>query len=321
MKAAKLAQAEPHVLQLIAWWFEASKNPQPTIVAGITFPNKVGLAAGFDKNGEILPFLQALGFGFVEIGTVLPYPQKGNERPRLFRIPGEEVLINRMGFNGEGAVVVARNLERYCRTMTIPVGINFGKMKGTPNEDAVGDYINVWKRLRIYGAYGVANISSPNTPGLRELQGSKYIERFVRELVEAEHDFAGQAGEWQKPMFIKLAPDLSYSELAETIGACESAGASGFIIGNTTLDRPLKEPHSPFAKEAGGLSGNPLFHITWNKFRCTRLHTTLPIIFVGGLDSAERVKAVFDEGADLVQLYTGLIYKGPRLISTARSVA
>ena len=311
VQVAKLAQAEPHILRLIAWWFKASQNPRPATVAGITFPNRVGLAAGFDKHGEILPFLQALGFGFVGIGTVLPRYQKGNDRPRLFRIPEEQALINRMGFNSRGAEAVAQNLSAHCSRIRIPIGISLGKMRETPNEDAVQDYIDTWARLRTYSAYGVGNISSPNTPGLRELQSVRYIERFARELVGAERDFANQAGEKQKPLFFKLSPDLSYHELTETIGACESAGVSGFIVGNTTTTRPHANPNSPTPKEVGGMSGRPLYYITWHMFRLARQLTKLPIMFVGGLDSEERVEEAFDRGADLIQFLSALIYKGP----------
>ncbi|HUD02447.1 MAG TPA: quinone-dependent dihydroorotate dehydrogenase [Candidatus Paceibacterota bacterium] len=321
IQAAKIIQTQPFLLKLVAWWFEANKNPRPATVAGITFPNRMGLAAGFDKEAEIVLLLQALGFGFVEVGTVLPAVQQGNERPRLFRIPQEQAIINRMGFNSRGVHHVLSNLQQQQRRLTIPVGVSLGKMKQTLNENAVQDYIFVWTCLRRYAAYAAANISSPNTPGLRELQGSKYIERFVRELVEAERGFASQSGEQQKPMLIKLAPDLTESELRETIGACEGAGASGFIIGNTTLSRPLKEPHSPVAKEAGGLSGNPLYPLTLAKFKVARKVTKLPIIFVGGLNSKKRFEEVFKEGADLVQIYTGLIYQGPALVSAARSAA
>ncbi|MGC9602667.1 MAG: quinone-dependent dihydroorotate dehydrogenase [Minisyncoccia bacterium] len=319
--AAKLAQGEPRVLRFIAWWFQAHHNPRPATVAGIIFPNRIGLAAGFDKEAEILPFLQALGFGFIEVGTVLPWAQKGNERPRLFRIPSEQAIINRMGFNSKGADAVAHNLEQHYRGITIPMGISLGKMRETLNEDAARDYIHVWECLRTYGVYGVANVSSPNTPGLRELQGTRYIEHFVQEIVGVERGFAKQAGEQQKPMFIKLAPDLTEGEIEDTMGACESAGASGFIIGNTTLCRPLKDSYSPIAKEAGGLSGNPLYPLTLAKFRQARKRTKLPLMFVGGIDSVKRTKEVFDEGADLVQIFTALVYQGPAFISVARKVA
>lgn len=320
IRAAKAIQAHDNVLRLVESWYRAGQDCHCATVAGIIFPNKIGLAAGFDKNAEMLPLIQAFGFGFAEIGTVLPEFQEGNPRPRLFRIPQEETIINRLGFNSKGAVEVAQNLEAVRKKIHIPIGGSVGKMKGTSNEEAVRDYIQAWCCIRPYCAYAAVNISSPNTPGLRDLQGGRYIGALVHALVAAERIKAEACREKPKPILIKIAPDLTDAELEETTGACESAGASGFIVGNTSLTRPLRKPDAKVAKEAGGLSGKPIYYLNRGKFRLARRLTRLPIIQVGGLDTPDKVRQALDDGADLVQLYTGLIYKGPWLVSRARKV-
>jgi dihydroorotate dehydrogenase len=321
IRAAKKIQGNEGLLRLIALWYGANRNPEPVTVAGIPFPNRAGLAAGFDKQGEMLPLIQALGFGFAEIGTVLPHPQKGSERQRLFRIPKEEALVNRMGFNSDGKHNVACNLRAHQPHISIPIGISVGRRKETPNEEAVEDYIKAWEWLRPHAAYGVGNISSPNTAGLRDLQGGKYLFNFVDMLVSAEAKMAAKANEEPKPIAIKLAPDLSDYEIDESVDACERGGASMLIVGNTTLKRPLKTPSVAAAQEAGGMSGRQIYYRSRSVFLHARKRTSLPIIYVGGLDRYERVKQVREDGADLVQLYTGLIYKGPSLISKARRAA
>lgn len=318
---AKNIQQSEALLQLIGLWYGANRNPEPAVVAGIPFPNRVGLAAGFDKQAEILPLIEALGFGFAEVGTVLPRVQHGSQRPRVFRIPGEQALINRMGFNSHGSYIVNANLRKASEFVSIPVGLSVGKMKETPNEDAVQDYIDVWGWLRAYAAYGVGNISSPNTPDLRDLQGGKYLLNFVEKLVRAEAGFAAATKKDPKPIAIKLAPDLSDYEVDESIDACEVGGARMLIVANTTLTRPLKNPSAAAAKEAGGMSGRQIYPRSRSVFLRARKRTNLPIIYVGGLDSYDKVKQVREDGADLVQLNTGLIYKGPSLVSKARRAA
>ena len=320
VRAIKTMQKVPAVIHFIAAWYGANHNPRPATVCGIPFPNRVGLEAGFDKQAEMLPFLQALGFGFVEEGTVLPLPQSGQGRPRLFRLPEQNALINRFGFNSDGARMVRRRLSAVRQQIRIPIGISLGKMKDTPLEEAAEDSIKVLQLLRNYGEYHVVNISSPNTPGLRELQGKRYLERLVEEIVGAEQAEASANGENPKPVFVKFAPDLTLPEIDESLEAGIGGGASGFIIGNTTLTRPLWDKDSAFAKQAGGLSGEPLYPLTLKKFRYARKKTTLPLMFAGGLMSADRVKEARDSGADLVQLMTGFIYEGPNLVSAARGV-
>ncbi|MDO8548359.1 MAG: quinone-dependent dihydroorotate dehydrogenase [bacterium] len=316
VRCIKTIQHVPPLLLLIAWWYEANRNPKPYSFCGITIPNRVGLAGGFDKQAEMVPFIQALGFGFTEVGAILPEPQYGNPRPRLFRLQEFEALINRFGFNSQGMREVSYNLTTTVSRVRIPVFISPGKMKDTPNDRAVEDYITVWKRLRSYGAICVANISSPNTPGLRDLQRKELLEGFITRLVEAEKTEASQLSEPPKPILIKFAPDLEEKELDEIAEALVHGGASGAVLGNTTSDRPFEHEH---AKEVGGLSGEPIYKKSREKFRYLRRKLpNMPMIYVGGINSGMRARMMIEEGADLVELMTGFIYQGPRLVLDAR---
>ncbi len=318
IRAMKWLQNDPLLLHLIAWWYCANKNPNPVEVAGIQFPNRVGLAAGFDKHAEILPYLQALGFGFLELGTILPRPQSGNERPRQFRIPEDETLINRNGFNSHGCEVVAGRLRSVRPDIHIPIGISCGKMKDTPLENAAEDYVEVATRIGMFGAYIVINVSSPNTPGLRELQGRAYMEDIVHRVVTCAA---------KKPVFVKISPDLSEAELAVTLEAVTHGGGAGIIVGNTTTDRP-RSRNIPFSnqpsqlyKQPGGLSGRWLEKKTLGAItNVRRLAPLLPIIGVGGTYDRESAQRKIDAGASLVQLLTGLVYGGPNLITQCRSI-
>jgi dihydroorotate dehydrogenase len=278
---------------------------------GLRFDSPVGLAAGFDKGDVSVAGLFALGFSHVEIGTITPKPQPGNDRPRLFRLPEHKALVNRMGFNNEGAEACAARLAALPAAARLgPVGINIGKNKVTPNEQAEADYLACIDRLHPFADYVVVNISSPNTPGLRELQGSAALDRLLRACVSRLAERAPG-----KPLLVKLAPDLAPEALDEAVDVAIAAGASGIIATNTTLSRAGVEGH-PNAKEQGGLSGAPLERLaTAAVRRCAlRAKGRVPIIGAGGIMSAEDAYAKIRAGASLVQVYTGLIYGGPAFV-------
>lgn len=287
-------------------------------LCGIRLPHRIGMAAGFDKNGEALLLLQALGFAFVEIGTVLPRLQDGKPKPRIFRLPSERAIINRMGFNSYGAPVVNQILSKVWKHVRIPVGISLGKMAGTPHEEAAQDYIDVLLEISDYGSYLVINVSSPNTPGLRQLQDKRYLEDLVRAVVKAELKLAIAKGRWPRPVFVKLSPDLTDGECVDACDAAGAGGAQGLILTNTTTARPLRDPYSSFAKQEGGLSGDPLYPLTLEKLRFVRPRTKLPIIAVGGIGSGGRAYQMLHEGAEAVQAYSGFVFQGPRLLKEMR---
>ncbi|MFI7062950.1 quinone-dependent dihydroorotate dehydrogenase [Kribbella sp. NPDC050124] len=287
-------------------------GPERTVF-GVRFPSPVGLAAGMDKNGIALRSWRALGFGFVEVGTVTAHAQPGNEKPRLFRLVEHEAVINRMGFNNLGSEALAARLAAYG-PLGYPLGISIGKSKITPIEDAVEDYVTSLRRLYRYGDYFAVNVSSPNTPGLRSLQDAGHL----RELLTALHDEAaalsvgGMAG---KPILVKIAPDLTASAIDELLGVCTEVGIAGIIATNTTIGRPGVSDH-PLAGETGGLSGRPLTEIAAKTVAHIHAETggALPIIGVGGILEPTDAVRLIDAGASLVQLYTGLIYRGPGLV-------
>ena len=284
----------------------------PVEAFGIRFPNPVGLAAGLDKNAEHLDALGALGFGFVEVGTVTPRPQAGNPLPRLFRLRRHVAIINRMGFNNAGVDALVRNVERSRYAGVL--GINIGKNKDTPNERAVDDYLACLDKVYARASYITVNISSPNTKGLRDLQEEATLRRFIDTLRERQEQLGAQAGA-RKPMLLKIAPDLSEHELDGIAEVLATSGIDGVICTNTTIDHAMVADH-PRGHEAGGLSGRPLFALSTDVLRGmrARLGARFPIVGVGGItdgdDAAEKLAA----GANLVQLYSGLIYRGPRLI-------
>jgi len=286
--------------------------PLPTRVFGIEFPNPVGLAAGLDKNGAHIDALAALGFGFIEIGTTTPRPQPGNPKPRMWRLPEHEAVINRLGFNNTGVDALVRNAER-ARFSGV-LGINIGKNKDTPNESAVDNYVFCLERVYARASYVTVNISSPNTKGLRDLQEEETLKRFVGALREAQEKFAARHGA-HKPMLLKIAPDLSEAELDGIATVLLSAKIDGLICTNTTIDRSTIA-NAPHAEETGGLSGKPLFDKATSVLRgmAMRLDGKIPLIGVGGIvagkDAAEKITA----GASLVQFYSGMIYRGPALI-------
>jgi len=291
----------------------ASPADLPAEAFGIRFPNPVGLAAGLDKNAEHLDELGALGFGFVEVGTVTPRPQDGNPRPRLFRLPRHEAIINRMGFNNAGVDALVRNVQKSEYRGVL--GINIGKNKDTPNERAVDDYLFCLERVHAHASYVTVNISSPNTQGLRDLQQEESLRRFVGTLREAQERLGAQAGA-RKPMLLKIAPDLTETELDAIAEVLLASGIDGVICTNTTIDHSLVAG-DPRGNETGGLSGRPLFALSTDVLRGMRrrLGERVPIVGVGGILDGSDAAEKLDAGATLVQLYSGLIYRGPRLIA------
>jgi dihydroorotate dehydrogenase len=281
--------------------------PKPKTVFGLTFPNPIGLAAGFDKNGVALPTWEALGFGFIEIGTVTAKAQPGNSRPRIFRFPEQQVLINRLGFNNDGADVVAerlRKLRESGRWPRLPIGINIGKSKMTPVEEAAVDYCYSFQRLHSFADYVALNISSPNTPDLRSLQTRESLSILLHAIRE-ENQTAG------KPIVIKIAPDLSSTELEEIIAVCEENEVAGIIATNTTLDHSAI---SPGQNQAGGLSGGPLREKSTAFVRAITARSKIPVIASGGISDLGSAREKLGAGAQLLQVYTGYIYRGPGLL-------
>jgi dihydroorotate dehydrogenase len=294
-------------------------NHQLTVkLWNLTFPNPVGLAAGLDKNGEAVSSFSRLGFGFMEAGTITPKPQPGNEQPRLFRLPSDEALINRMGFNNIGAEAMAAHLNRLSNR-PIPVAINIGKNKLTPNEHAEEDYRQCIRILYPYGDFFVVNISSPNTPDLRNLQHGDDLSRLLRAVKDEMNNQSQQAGDSGKPILVKIAPDLTQDELAYTIGALQQNEISGVIATNTTLSREGLQHAN--RSEAGGLSGKPLTlkatEIIRHIYRLT--DGKLPIIGVGGIFNAQDAYDKIKAGASLVEVYTALIYEGPNVLREINS--
>ena len=283
----------------------------PTEVMGITFPNKVGLAAGLDKNAEHLEALGKLGFGFIEVGTVTPRPQQGNAKPRLFRLPEHQAIINRMGFNNVGVNALIENLKKTQYKGVL--GINIGKNKDTPNEQAEDDYLLALEAVYPYADYVTVNISSPNTAGLRDLQKNDSIKRLIGHLKEKQRQLSNQLN--YKPIVIKIAPDLTDEAVKGLASIFKELVVDGVIATNTTIDKSSVSGHR-FAGEQGGLSGLPVkkqsTHII--KLLADELPNTIPIIGVGGISSVSDAIEKINAGASLVQIYSGLIYEGPRLV-------
>ena len=278
-------------------------------VFGIDFPNPVGLAAGLDKNGEAIDEFAAMGFGFIEIGTITPKPQPGNDKPRLFRLVKDKALINRMGFNNIGAEVAVQNLKRR-KTKTI-VGANIGKNKATSNEDAIRDYEYCFKTLFDYADYFVVNVSSPNTPGLRALQDKDSLAAILNSLQDINNSHTTT-----KPILLKIAPDLTNEQIDDVISVVQQTKTQGIIATNTTIARaPLSYTQAEIdAYGMGGLSGAPLTTRSTEVVKYIKTHSNIPVIGVGGIMTAQDALDKLNAGADLIQLYSGFIYAGPQLI-------
>ena len=280
---------------------------KPKTLFGLNFPNPIGLAAGLDKNGVALPAWAALGFGFIEIGTVTAMAQPGNPKPRMFRLPTQQAVINRLGFNNDGAHVIAkrlRGLRQSRRWPAVPVGINIGKSRTTPLERAADDYLYSFRLLRDFADYITLNVSSPNTPGLRELQEPAALSRLL-------HAIRSEPGPVARPIVVKISPDLSPVELEAILAACEENGVAGIIAANTTLD------HSSIPSdldEEGGLSGAPLQEKSTALVRSIVASSKISVIASGGILDANSAREKFEAGAQLIQLYTGFVYRGPQLL-------
>ncbi|MFM2135237.1 MAG: hypothetical protein RL021_637 [Bacteroidota bacterium] len=289
-------------------------------IAGLRFPNRVGLAAGLDKDAKHIRALGALGFGFIEVGTVTPLPQPGNPRPRLFRLPVDQALINRMGFNNEGVEKMVSRLRRHHDGIVI--GGNIGKNKTTPNEAAYSDYEKCFRPLFPYVDYFVVNVSSPNTPGLRELQEKGPLKEILNRLQHVNQELAVTHRLSTRPVFLKIAPDLSDAQLDDAVDVVLETGCAGIIAANTTIERRgLKTPAAQLeAIGAGGLSGKPLTDRSTAVIRyiSQKSQGRFAIIGVGGIHSEKDALEKLKAGASLVQLYTGFVYEGPRLIRTIR---
>jgi dihydroorotate dehydrogenase len=283
---------------------------------GLNFPNPVGMAAGFDKNAEVPDALLRLGFGFVEIGTVTPKPQSGNPRPRLFRLERDEAVVNRMGFNNDGAEAVLRRLAARANLGGI-VGVNVGANKDSP--DRVGDYVKLIETFAPVASYFTVNVSSPNTPGLRNLQQGHILDDLLSKVLEARDRARETAGD--TPVLLKVAPDLSLAELDEVVHVARSRRVDGMIVANTTVARPSTLREMSRAKEQGGLSGRPLFRLSTRMVAETyvRVEGAFPLIGVGGIDSGGAALTKIRAGASLVQLYSPLVYKGLGLVEDIKN--
>ncbi|MEX2597269.1 MAG: quinone-dependent dihydroorotate dehydrogenase [Salibacteraceae bacterium] len=295
----------------IAPWFKLDHPSLEREVFGVKFPNPVGLAAGFDKDAKWIDALSALGFGFIEIGTVTPKPQPGNPKPRMFRLQKDEALINRMGFNNDGVEAAVDRIKNARHN--VPVGGNIGKNKATHNEDAVSDYRLAFEKLYNHVDYFAVNVSSPNTPGLRELQGKDALKRIFESLFEYR-----SMQTLKKPVLLKIAPDLNEEQLLDIISLVKEIEIDGLIATNTTLSRDGLKSHSNLVQQIGGLSGVPLRERSTEVIRFIHRESggNIPMIGVGGIHSASDALDKIEAGASLVQLYTGFIYEGPGLIKS-----
>jgi dihydroorotate dehydrogenase len=301
-----------HALGMLEGAASDAPSQPPLKVLGLEFPNVVGLAAGMDKSAAAVDAWGAIGFGFVEVGTLTPRPQPGNPTPRLFRLIEKEAIINRMGFNNPGIQAAVARLEK--RQSTGIVGVNIGKNFDTPNEKAVDDYVTCLRAAYPVADYIAVNISSPNTKGLRDLQAEEPIRRLVGTLKEEQQRLAARHGD-KKPLLVKIAPDLEPAQIDSLVRVFTEQQLDGVIATNTTISREAVAGHR-LADEAGGLSGAPLTTRSTEVIATLRaaLPTSMPIIGVGGIMTAAQAQAKLDAGAALVQVYTGLVYRGPALV-------
>jgi len=301
---------------LSAAWAQSVAD-HPVDFLGLKFKNPVGLAAGLDKNAECIDAFAQMGFGFIEVGTVTPRPQAGNDKPRIFRLPESNAIINRMGFNNKGVDNLVNNVKaaKYDGIL----GINIGKNKDTPNEQGKDDYIYCMRKVFEHASYITVNISSPNTPGLRDLQYGEALDDLLQSLKNEQLDLIAKHNK-QVPMLVKIAPDLDEVQISQVSESLINNNIDGVIATNTTLERTAVQGQE-YADEAGGLSGLPVrersTHVVKELKRLTQ--GKLPIIGVGGIDDAASAKEKLDNGADLIQVYTGFIYKGPQLVKTILS--
>lgn len=307
----KIKFSFPGVKKFVAFIYRVSSPKLEKNLIGLKFTNPVGLAAGFDKDAKLFDELGAFGFGFIEIGTVTPKPQPGNEKPRLFRLPDDEALINRMGFNNEGALAAAARLKH--RNKNLIIGGNIGKNKTTPNEDALSDYLQCFETLFDVVDYFVVNVSSPNTPNLRALQERKPLTDILKGIQNAN-----MARQKPKPVLLKIAPDLSNTQLDEVIDIVRQTKISGIVATNTSITRDGLTSDTALIKKCGtgGLSGKPISQRSTEVIRyiAKKSNKDFILIGVGGIHSPQDALEKLNAGADLIQLYTGFIYEGPGLV-------
>lgn len=307
----RMAGTLPGMTQLISAVFRVRHKSLERTVFGIRFENPVGLAAGLDKDARVIDEMAAFGFGAIEIGTLTPRPQPGNDKPRLFRLPEDKALINRMGFNNEGVEAAVTRLKK--RKSRVIVGGNIGKNKTTPNEDALNDYVACFNALDPYVDYFVINVSSPNTPGLRELQEKEPLEKLLSTIKALS-----RKSPKPKPVLLKIAPDLTWHQLDDVIEILLSTKTDGVIATNTTVSRADLKTSSAVVQRIGngGLSGAPLRERSTEviKYLRSKLGKAFPIVAVGGIMCAGDALEKLSAGADLIQLYTGFIYEGPALV-------
>ncbi|MCF2947140.1 quinone-dependent dihydroorotate dehydrogenase [Paraglaciecola aquimarina] len=304
-----LRRSQNNVLNNI---YKQKIEDKPVEVFGITFKNPVGLAAGLDKNGECIDAFAAMGFGFIEIGTVTPKPQPGNEKPRMFRLPAGQAIINRMGFNNKGVDNLIENVKKSKYTGVL--GINIGKNKDTPEEEALSDYLICLNKVYNYASYITVNISSPNTPGLRNLQHGKALDTLLTGLKSRQKELENEYKKYV-PILVKIAPDLTDEEIVDMSNSLINAGIDGVIATNTTLDRDLVKGQK-YAEQSGGLSGAVLCAKSQAVVSKLSDHIAgrMPVVGVGGIHSGSSAKERIDAGSSLIQIYSSLIYQGPKLI-------
>jgi dihydroorotate dehydrogenase len=312
MQAFRFALRLPFSKKIFRYLYCVENQAFETKILGLNFPNPIGLAAGFDKNGKYFDAMKYLGFGFVEIGTITPKPQDGNPKPRLFRLPKDHALINRMGFNNAGADELAERLANRKKDNTI-LGINIGKNKNTPNENADADYIYCFEKLFPYADYFVVNVSSPNTPDLRALQDKKPLLQLLSTLQNLNNQKLTP-----KPILLKIAPDLNDEQLDDVIDILKITKLAGVIATNTTIDRSQLTTNTDIVQSigAGGVSGFPVRKRSTEviHFLRKKLDKEVVIIGVGGIQTYEDAKEKLDAGANLIQIYTGLVYEGPSIV-------
>jgi dihydroorotate dehydrogenase len=299
----------------LKWAYCNAFVDDPVTLAGITFPNRVGLAAGLDKNARCIDGLGAIGFGFIEVGTVTPKPQPGNPKPRMFRLPQADALINRLGFNNDGLDAFVSNVKRSSfRSKGRILGLNIGKNAATPIEDATSDYLTCLEGVYPHADYVTVNISSPNTANLRSLQSDEALDSLLGAVAQKKSALAKAQGR-RVPIFVKIAPDLGEAQVQVIAAALKRHGMDGVIATNTTIARDAVKG-MPHAGEAGGLSGRPVLEASNRVIRWLRaaLGKGFPIVGVGGVMSAKDAVSKVEAGADVVQVYTGLIYRGPDLV-------
>ena len=292
--------------------FNLVRDEKPTEIFGVEFPNKIGLAAGFDKEALAWRAAAAFGFGHLEIGTISMHKQSGNPKPRIFRYPDESAIVNSCGFPNDGAETIAARLRKVCskKTKRIPLGINIGKSKVTPLEEAAKDYIFSYNALAEFADFFVINVSSPNTPELRKLQGAAYLPELLKAIKEADSERAAKFGIPKIPILLKIAPDLSFREIDSILEIVSELKIDGMVATNTTITRPQ---NMDYMVKTGGLSGKPLFGKSLEivSYICKKTEGAIPVIGVGGIHDTECAAKMLDAGASLVQIYSSFIFNGP----------